>query len=222
MLDQTLNAEVSNGYLYVVDRDFGFAPNPFHGVCTLATCKPQIRKLAAIGDWILGLGGGRHKATGRLIFAMQVRDAISFDAYWDDEAYVDKRPIRNGSLRSLVGDNVYHTVNDVWQQEDSHHSNPDGTINLHNLRHDTGVNRVLVSGLFFYFGRNAPEIPADILTDLKYRNGRGYRKYPVAELQPLLHWLHTNYANCENKVCGDPFYFDHGNMRYSVQSNRII
>src|SRR5712671_5339411 len=31
-------------YSYVVARDFGFAPNPFFGVCTLATCKPDIRK----------------------------------------------------------------------------------------------------------------------------------------------------------------------------------
>ncbi len=27
-------------------RDYGFAPNPFHGICTLATCKPVIRRVA--------------------------------------------------------------------------------------------------------------------------------------------------------------------------------
>ena len=26
-------------YAYVVTHDNGFAPNPFHGFCTLATCK---------------------------------------------------------------------------------------------------------------------------------------------------------------------------------------
>lgn len=31
-------------YSYVVAHDFGFAPNPFDGLCTLATCKPDIRK----------------------------------------------------------------------------------------------------------------------------------------------------------------------------------
>lgn len=41
-------------YSYVVARDFGFAPNPFHGYCTLATCKPDIRATASVGDWVIG------------------------------------------------------------------------------------------------------------------------------------------------------------------------
>ena len=31
-------------YEYVMTSDSGFAPNPFHGTCTLACCKPRIRK----------------------------------------------------------------------------------------------------------------------------------------------------------------------------------
>ena len=41
---------------YVVARDYGFAPNPFFGVCTLATCKPKIRSAAKLGDWVMGTG----------------------------------------------------------------------------------------------------------------------------------------------------------------------
>ena len=37
---------------YVVRYDSGFAPNPFYGYCTLATCKPNIRRSADIGDWV--------------------------------------------------------------------------------------------------------------------------------------------------------------------------
>lgn len=40
----------SNLYAYAITRDLGFAPNPFHGFCTLATCKPGIRKTAKVGD----------------------------------------------------------------------------------------------------------------------------------------------------------------------------
>ena len=29
-------------YSYVVARDYGFAPNPFNGILTLAACKPVI------------------------------------------------------------------------------------------------------------------------------------------------------------------------------------
>ena len=40
-----------NLYSYVITRDYGFAPNPFWNICTLATCKPQIREHALKGDW---------------------------------------------------------------------------------------------------------------------------------------------------------------------------
>ena len=43
-------------YSYVVVSDHGFAPNPFHGYCTLANCKPRIRWRAQPGDWIVGTG----------------------------------------------------------------------------------------------------------------------------------------------------------------------
>ena len=50
-------------FSYVVDRDLGFAPNPYGGFCTLAHCKfsisgkKKIVELAKIGDWIAGTGG---------------------------------------------------------------------------------------------------------------------------------------------------------------------
>jgi hypothetical protein len=48
--------EISSLYSYVVRSDSGFAPNPFGEYCTLACCKPQIRKRARVGDWIVGCG----------------------------------------------------------------------------------------------------------------------------------------------------------------------
>ena len=34
---------------YIVSTDAGLAPNPFWGVCTLAVCKPRIRRFAEVG-----------------------------------------------------------------------------------------------------------------------------------------------------------------------------
>src|SRR5688572_18085094 len=99
---------MSRVYMYVVDRDFGFAPNPFHGYCSLATCKPGIRARAQINDWVIGMGGARLGATGRCVFAMRVTETLSFNEYWFGSQYRDKRPVRNGSRRMLVGDNIYH------------------------------------------------------------------------------------------------------------------
>ena len=147
--------------MYVVDRDFGFAPNPFHGFCTLATCKPGIRGGASKTDWVVGMGGARLKAAGRCIFAMRVTEKITFDEYWANPVYLDKKPVRTGSNKMLVGDNIYHRDSNSgeWHQADSHHSHPDGSINTHNLRTDTKKENVLISKYFFYFGREAPAVP---------------------------------------------------------------
>ncbi len=67
-------------YSYILARDYGFSPNPFYGCCTLATCKTQIRKMAQIGDWVIGTGAStKYHFTGRLIYAMKVNEVMSFD-----------------------------------------------------------------------------------------------------------------------------------------------
>ncbi len=43
-------------YSYVVRYDSGFAPNPFGDYCSLATCKPRIRKSIHKDDWVVGTG----------------------------------------------------------------------------------------------------------------------------------------------------------------------
>ena len=68
-------------YSYVVRYDFGFAPNPFHGFCTLATCKPGIRRTASVGDWVIGTGSADYDLVGRLVYAMKVAEVLDFNAY---------------------------------------------------------------------------------------------------------------------------------------------
>ena len=53
-----------NIYAYIVPVDDGAAPNPYGGVCTLAICKPNLRKIAKQGDW-LGFG---YKVTTNLYY----------------------------------------------------------------------------------------------------------------------------------------------------------
>ena len=76
-------------YSYVVTVDTGFAPNPFHGVCTLACCKPDIRRTAKEGDYVVGLGP-KHLGN-RLVYAMQVTEIMDLDSYWNDERFRIKR-----------------------------------------------------------------------------------------------------------------------------------
>jgi Nucleotide modification associated domain 2 len=214
---------MSRLYIYVVDRDFGFAPNPFHGFCTLATCKPKIRNAAEIGDWVVGMGGSRLKASGKCIFAMRISNKITFNEYWTNPKYLDKKPIRNGSRKMMVGDNVYYlnSSSKQWQQADSHHSNADGSINPDNLTRDTSTNKVLISNHFFYFGIEAPIIPERLLSAIGYKNGRNYRVFELDECMNLFDWLQKEFGCFLNTVQADPFDFNISEKRYSARDNKV-
>lgn len=209
-------------YIYVVDRDLGFAPNPFNGFCSLATCKPDIRNTARIGDWIFGVGGRRLKATGRCVFAMKVSKKVTFNEYWQNPDYKDKRPVRNGSKKMMLGDNIYsQNENGEWEQAHSHHSLPDGSVNIHNLKRDTKSPQVLLSDHFYYFGSSAPVIPEQVLTELRYKNKVGHRVFDFAAAENIVKWIEDEYKDSLNRVVSDPFNFDKSEAHYSVKTNKI-
>lgn len=149
-------------YSYVVRYDYGFAPNPFYGICTLATCKPDIRSVATLGDWVVGTGSKMYGLEGRLVYYMRISEAMSYDAYWSDKRFRRKRPNLRGSEKQAYGDNIYRRAKPTgeWKQEDSHHSLPDGSANPLNVAHDTRIDRVLVATQFAYWGSAALVIPA--------------------------------------------------------------
>ncbi|MEI6947329.1 hypothetical protein V9K67_09055 [Paraflavisolibacter sp. H34] len=214
---------MSKVYIYVVARDFGFAPNPFHGVCSLATCKPQIRNTAAIDDWVFGVGGSRLKATGKCIFAMKVTRKVSFNQYWENPEFLNKKPVRNGSKVMMLGDNIYYQNNDTkaWTQALSHHSNPDGSINQYNLDRDTKSSNVLLSTHFYYFGKSAPLVPPYILQEIGYRNRRGHSVFDYNTAIKLVDWVEEEYKDRLNLVLSDPFDFHRSHSHYSTKTNRI-
>src|ERR1700726_3263300 len=84
-------------YSYVVARDYGFAPNPFYGVCTLATCKPRIRSVAEIGDWVMGTGSKNRGREKHIVYAMRVTGVMTFEQYWADAHFERKKPNLRGS-----------------------------------------------------------------------------------------------------------------------------
>lgn len=148
-------------YSYVVARDFGFAPNPFYEICTLATCKPRIRAYASVADWVVGTGGAKYGLRGNLVFAMIISEILTFNEYWDDPRFLKKRPYLPGSLKQAYGDNIYHQDNNSnnWLQADSHHSLENGVPNPLNVEDDTKTPNVLIGENFSYWGKLAPRIP---------------------------------------------------------------
>ena len=75
-------------FTYTIPIDDGAAPNPFSGMCSLAICKPGIRRVAQEDDWVAGLGS-RNAPSGdlseRLVYAMRVEKVLSLEEY-DREA----------------------------------------------------------------------------------------------------------------------------------------
>jgi hypothetical protein len=87
-------------YSYKMTRDFGFAPNPFGGFCTLATCKPHIRKKAKVGDWIIGTGSKEIKLTfDSLIYVMKITEKLDLDVYWNDPRFQYQYSVKSFGLK---------------------------------------------------------------------------------------------------------------------------
>jgi hypothetical protein len=181
---------------YIVFYDFGFAPNPYFEFCTLATCKPTIRKSANIGDWVMGVASKKFFPNERkLIFAMKVTEKFSFTDYWNNPKFAIKKPVMNSALKRSFGDNIYHfdIENNLWYQADSRHSRENGETNEFHLKRDTSADFVLVSDDFYYFGDEAIEIPANLSDYFAKTQGQ---KHIMSnqEIQAVLNWL-SNSSN---------------------------
>lgn len=195
-------------YSYVITRDYGFAPNPFGGYCTLATCKPRIRKAAQVGDWLIGTGSNSVKNNfgNRLIYAMQVDEKMSFTDYWNNERFQHKKPVMNGSKRQKYGDNIYRFDEELSRlvQLNSHHSLEDGSTNEKNYAKDTSGKYVLVSKHFWYFGEKAPLIPDNIKADI-VKIGINHKTVAnEAVINSFKAWLSSTY---EAGYIGEPCLF---------------
>jgi hypothetical protein len=168
-----------NLYSYVVAHDSGFAPNPFNGCCTLATCKPKIRSSASVADWIVGCGSKVTKQHGLLVYAMQVSEIVTFEQYFSQPRFQAKKPNFLGSRKQARGDNIYFRTEDSWGQLNSYHSNPCGTQNQRHVARDTRVNRILVGQKFKYFGMNGPDVPKYFGTRKRSlcHRGRGHTRF---------------------------------------------
>ena len=179
---------------YIVAYDSGFAPNPFNGFCTLATCKPEIRKRAAVGDWIIGTGSNRKgvRRGGFLVYAMRVQEALTFAEYSNDPRFARKKPNLGGSYRMACGDNIYSPdpVTGGWKQLNSYHSQDDGSPAQKHINRDTSVNRVLISNDFVYFGAEGPQVPDALKDSGLVFTGRGRLKVTdVTKVEAFERWL---------------------------------
>ena len=181
---------------YIVRWDDGFAPNPFHGVLTLACCKPEIRKPAQAGDYVVGLAS---KSRGnRLVYAMRVTETLTFDKYWVAPQFLVKRPDMCASGIEALGDNIYYPGPGVdgWVMVWSQHSNSDGSQNADHTRTDIGGVQALISTDFVYWGGEGPPVPESLTFQGRHLPltfepvARGHRvKFWDDEVKAFIKWF---------------------------------
>jgi hypothetical protein len=178
-----------NVFTYVIDHDLGFAPNPFHGVCTLACCKPRIRKKAELGDIVLGTGAVMPQLRGHLTYWMQVDEITTFDVYWRDHRFRHKKPVMKGTTVYRYGDNIYHRDGqEMYRQEYSFHSLEDGAVSGGDLRRDTGTtDKVLIGRNFAFWGKSGPVLPKHLSCFVR----RERHLFSEEQKNALMQWLAT-------------------------------
>ena len=165
---------------YKMKHDTGFAPNPYGGVLSLATCKPGIRRCAKLGEWIAGFTSKQLCGDGlnyeKLIYLMLISEKLRFEEYY--EKYPKKRPDN-----CICGDNIYTLRNGVYVQIDNDwHDKCD-------LKKDTSTPFVLLGTEFYYFGIDAVPVPDDCRPNVPGgQAGYGY-KTEGKKAQDFIDWV---------------------------------
>ena len=166
-------------YSYIVTHDTGFAPNPFHGLSTLACCKPSVRRSIgravtaaieakqSIGEyWIVGLSPRDRGRGNKVIFIMKVDKALAFDKYWN--GYPGKQPkVESARWEERCGDNIYRPLKSgEFEQLPSFHSlnyaKQDWRPDREHMKTDLSGEYVLLSKHFLYFGSKAICLPNEL------------------------------------------------------------
>jgi hypothetical protein len=177
-------------FSYVIWEDTGFAPNPFYGVCTLNCCKPGIRRVADLGDWVAGFVGSNHSADrGRLVYAMRVTQKLTmgeYDALTQRELSGKIPMVSRDDYWRQVGDSIYDYSGGAPVQRHNRYHGPGEMDN------DLDGDYTLLSDDFYYFGRRPVEMPEHLWPVI--HKGIGYKWKPNAQyVEPFVEWITSKY-----------------------------
>lgn len=212
-------------YSYLMTHDSGFAPNPFFGTLTLATCMTDIRRTKAVGQWVAGFAGNalvrKCDALGvsiphqGLIYLMRIDQILTLDEYFHASRFQQKKPIPLGSnnIKLERGDNIYFYDDRGNYQQLANDNHDEGELNK-----DTKGRNVLISDHFYYFGRNCP-VPETSWRNMGVCIPDRYNRYGSESSQVALEKMSTFLRAQQYKlgVHGNPCIWD-DNVNKSVKA----
>lgn len=162
-------------FSYKMTHDTGFAPNPFGTTLTLATCKPQIRRLKKEGDWIAGFTSkalnGDRVGEERLVYLLRVGEKVLLADYFSEPRFQDKIPaLGSAGPMPKAGDNIYRPLAPGACDPEHFEQLPnpnhwDRVINApsaFDLRRDVSGQYALIADEFYYFGSRAITLPCAV------------------------------------------------------------
>lgn len=174
-------------FSFVITDDTGFAPNPYHNFLTLACCKPTVRRVANVGDYVCANLSNTADAESRLLFIMRVTEKLTFDDYFKDDRFQIKKPVKNGTDEKKMGDNIYfrNECGEYQQAKNAvHHCGGD------KMETDLGGEYVLISDDFAYWGEKlSPLLPAGLKGLIHHGRGHRSRKFPQEFKQNVFSWF---------------------------------
>lgn len=190
-------------YSYCLRFDDGAAPNPYWGVCTLAICKPAIRRTAEKGDWIVGLGS-KNSPLGdislQMVYAMEVTKVLSmrdYDAFCRKSLRAKVPDWADSDFRLKMGDCIYDF--------DSRVGEPRLRPSIHseeNRETDLSGKNVLLSENFYYFGDKPVALPEELFALVHPTQGHKSRAND-AHVDEFFNWIRLGGWK-KNAVLGEP------------------
>jgi hypothetical protein len=211
-------------FSYKMTHDTGFAPNPFGGLLSLATCKPKIRKHKLVGDWIAGFTSNslNKEKVGdeKLIYLMKVTGKITFQEFWSSKKFASKKPnINADKIMDKIGDNIYKPKNknpkkitDYTQIKNVNHKEK-------HMKKDLSGEYVLLSDCFYYFGVNAVDLPKKIRPDVpKGQSAHGTQTKNIQRCRELILFIQKKY---KKGIYGNPTKWQTNDITWKKDENYI-
>jgi hypothetical protein len=183
-------------FSYCIPYDNGAAPNPFWGRCTLAICKPGIRRVAKQGDWVVGTGSVNSpigNVRGKVVYAMRVSQKLTmkeYDRYTQSELHGKIPLMTSTDHRRRSGDSIYDFSTPIPSLRPSVHNEKDRSKDLSGAY-------VLLSNHFFYFGDQPVALP-EALREIVLQGPSHRSRANDPYVDDFVRWIHSlGYSSAE-------------------------
>ena len=133
---------------YVVTHDHGYAPCVDNDLLSLCICKPAVRRVAKVGDWLIGftskdISESLSVNIHSVAYIAEVTKKISMQEYFLDKDY------RKDKIYEVVYGQIIHLGGKNHNTEDLQKKDKDGIY-------------YLISDRFWYFGKKPITLPPEL------------------------------------------------------------